>query len=168
MALVGWSLAYSTETGTYWLPVAKLEPAEPDLLTEPALQSLSRAQLDGDVDPDLLGVVDMKGGTLLHTWRGPVAESLGTVAIAGNYPHSIAADVNGDGLSEAVVAGDGQVLVLSNAPGSPDAFGCIGESLVSHAAYFMEAGDWDGESGDEVVVSDGEVLTLLHHNGKGE
>ena len=161
MALAGWSLAFASEGQSWWLPVATLEPTAPTVFNAVAMQSFATARIDADVDEDVIGVVDEDGTTDVFAWRGPIGEPHAQVVLAGSYPLATAADVNGDGLSEIVVAGLGQAVVLSS---GTDVFGCQSAVPFDHAALLVAAGDWDGDIGEEVVVSDGNQLTLLDHD----
>jgi hypothetical protein len=168
MALVGWSLAYTTDAQAWWLPVATLVPAAPTLLDDRLVHGFARATLDPDADPDLIGVVVQDVGTEVRTWHGPVATPDFGYAIDGGYARVVAADVDGDGLDDAVLSGDGQLVLLHASPLDGHYFGCRAVADPSHEVALMAAGDWDGDAEQELAISDGTQISILDRYGKGE
>lgn len=168
MALVGWSLAYTSDAQSWWLPVATLEPAMPTQLDDRGVHAFARATLDFDADPDMMGVVVQDGLTEVRTWHGPVATPDLGVPIEGEWPRVAAADVDGDGLADAVVSDGARLLVLHGAPIDGHYFGCQAVFEPSHGIALMAAGDWDGDVEHELAISDGNSISILDRNGKGE
>ncbi len=167
MAVVGWSIAYTTDAQSWWLPVATLEPAMPTLLDDRGVNAFARATLDLDADPDMMGVVVQDGVTEVRTWHGPVATPDFGFPIDGESPRVAAADVDGDGLADAVVSDGTRLLVLHGAPTDGHYFGCEAVFEPSHGIALMAAGDWDGDVEQELAISDGTSISILDRYGKG-
>ncbi|HET6584109.1 MAG TPA: FG-GAP-like repeat-containing protein [Nannocystaceae bacterium] len=157
MTVAGWSMAYSDEQ-SWWLPVATPVPPAPTLLSAGALTAMTTATLDLAGDPDVVGVRVDGLATEVDFWAGPIGELVGTTALDGVYPVIAAADLYGDGIDEAVVAGDGSAIILTNTASSCQGASSTG-NLVSPTS--IAAGDLDGDGIEEIAVSDGQQILVL-------
>lgn len=168
MELVGWSIAYTTDGQAWWQPIATPDLVEPTLLDDRVVTGFARARLDLVEDPDLIGVVLTGVATDVRTWHGPVATSAFSYGVDGERPRVAAADLDGDGLDDAIVSDGVQLLVLETEPLGDTDFGCSTLAVPSHGIALMVAGEWDGDGERELAISDGTTISILDRFGKGE
>ncbi len=129
--------------------------------------ALAIGDFDGDGLRDVARVTNWSGWTnidVFHSLGAGGLESSYSQAIVGSFDRAEAADLDGDGRDDLVLAGSEGVFAVL--PGKlwdyPDPFACVGlyESGVG-GPVSLALGDYDGQGAPDVALSDG-ANTVVH------
>lgn len=133
--------------------------------------AIAVGDFDGDGLGDVAQIVNVPGWTILDLWHGYGAgfERSAPQALGGTFDRAEAADLDGDGRTDLVLAGSEGVFVVleGTAWDYPTPFECMtGYVSGIGGPAILALGDYDGDGSPDIALSDG-TTTVVRVRAQG-